>query len=119
MRSPPNDPRMPRIPQDEDGPVFNAPWEAHAFALCLTLHDEGHFTWREWVDGLSAEIRAAQQGGDPDLGDTYYLHWLGALEKILDGKGLISRREFAERKEEWAAADHSREFGQPLVRGEG
>ncbi len=37
---------------------------------------------------ISAEIAAAQAAGDPDLGDTYYRHWLAALEKIVVQKGL-------------------------------
>jgi Nitrile hydratase beta subunit len=37
---------------------------------------------------ISAEIQQAQAGGDPDLGDTYYRHWLAALEKIVLAKRL-------------------------------
>jgi hypothetical protein len=37
---------------------------------------------------MSAEIATAQAAGDSDLGDTYYLHWLAALEKIVVNKGL-------------------------------
>ncbi len=30
---------VPGMPRDEDGPVFREPWEAHAFAMALTLHE--------------------------------------------------------------------------------
>jgi hypothetical protein len=40
---------FPALPQDEDGPVFNQPWEAKAFALAVRLSEAGHFTWPEWV----------------------------------------------------------------------
>ena len=115
MRVPPNLPKMPQLPQDGDGPVFNAPWEAKAFAFVLDLHDKRCFTWSEWVDCLSAEIAAAKERGDPDLGDGYYLHWLAALEKIVAAKGLASGKELATRKAEWAAADRERAFGEAPV----
>jgi hypothetical protein len=37
------------IPRDRDGPVFRAPWEAQAFAMAVTLHERGVFTWQEWA----------------------------------------------------------------------
>ena len=79
---------LPLIPANEAGPVFHEPWEAQAFALVVALHQAGHFTWNEWVDTISAEIRQAQASGDPDLGNTYYHHWLAALEKIVLAKRL-------------------------------
>lgn len=115
MRTPPNLPNMPPLPQDGDGPVFHPPWEAQAFALTLDLYDKGHFTWPEWVEYLSVEIAAAKERGDPDLGDTYCMHWLDALEKIVAAKGLTSGEEFGVRKAEWAIADHERGFGEPPV----
>ena len=38
------------LPRDDEGPVFNSPWEAQAFAMTLSLHAAGAFTWREWAD---------------------------------------------------------------------
>src|SRR5271167_1489594 len=73
---------VPGIPQDADGPVFREPWEAHAFAMALTLHERGLFTWPEWAATLADEIKRAQAEGDPDAGDTYYRHWLAALERL-------------------------------------
>lgn len=89
---------LPSLPMDEEGPVFREPWEAAAFALVLKLYQGGHFTWPEWVDHLSAEIRAAQQAGDANLGSTYYRHWLAALEKLVADKGLAPAVELAQRK---------------------
>ncbi len=51
---------LPHIPCDAEGPVFREPWEAHAFALAVTLHQKGLFTWPEWAEALSAEITRAQ-----------------------------------------------------------
>src|ERR1700730_9317010 len=73
-----------------DGPVFRAPWEAHAFVLTLSLHARGLFTWNEWTAVLAEEIRRAQAAGDSDTGETYYRHWLSALERLVAVKGITT-----------------------------
>ena len=73
---------LPGIPLQAEGPVFNEPWEARAFAMTLALHERGVFTWPQWADALSREIGRAHVSGDADLGDTYYQHWLLALESL-------------------------------------
>jgi nitrile hydratase accessory protein len=67
-----------------DGPIFNEPWEARAFAMVLALHQRGVITWPQWAEALSRQIEAARAAGDADLGDTYYQHWLRALESLVD-----------------------------------
>jgi nitrile hydratase accessory protein len=114
-RVPPRHPDMPPIPQDGDGPVFREPWEAQAFAMVLELYDRGHFTWSEWVRHLSAEIAGALAQGEAGQGTSYYRHWLAALEKLVAAKGLSSAEELAGRRAQWAAADHHRGFGEPIV----
>jgi nitrile hydratase accessory protein len=71
------------MPRDADSPVFNEPWEARAFAMVLALHQRGLFTWPQWAAALSRQITQAQAAGDADLGDTYYQHWLLALESLV------------------------------------
>jgi nitrile hydratase accessory protein len=72
-----------------DEPPFREPCEAQAFAMTVKLHEAGHFTWPEWAAVLSEEIADAQKRGDPDLGTTYYHHWLRALERVVVEKGLV------------------------------
>ena len=103
------------IPLGDDGkPVFAAPWEASAFALAVRLSGEGHFSWDEWASTLSEEIRAAQGEGDPDLGDTYYRHWLHALERLCRERGLVSEPEALDRKEAWRRAYLNTPHGKPV-----
>jgi nitrile hydratase accessory protein len=111
----PPSPDVPALPRDEGGPVFRAPWEAQAFALAVTLHDAGHFSWREWAGRLAAEIARAGARGDPDRGDTYYEHWLAALETLVAEKGLVGAAELARRKAAWDAAARATPHGQPIV----
>jgi len=106
---------LPHIPVDEAGPVFREPWEAQAFALVVALHQAGHFTWPEWVATISAEIRQAQADGDPDLGHTYYRHWLAALEKITVAKRLAHDTDLRLRRIE-CAANPAGKHGHPARR---
>ncbi len=85
------------------GPVFREPWEAQAFAVVMKLHEAGCFTWPEWVETLAAEIKLAQAAGDPDTGETYYRHWLAALETLVQAKGLATGSELLTRRLEVAA----------------
>ncbi len=91
-------------PRDAAGPVFNAPWEAQVFSMTLLLHERGLFSWSEWAHALGAEIAAAQTRGDPDLGDSYYRHWLAALEGLLTRKGISSRSELTQCCDAWRRA---------------
>lgn len=109
---------LPRLPRDADGPVFNAPWEAHAFAMTLSLHERGVFTWPEWADTLSHEIQAAQAAGDADLGDTYYRHWLNALEALVAAKRISSTDELSRYRAAWDHAADRTPHGRPIVLGE-
>jgi nitrile hydratase accessory protein len=95
---------VPSIPRDSEGPVFREPWEAQAFAMALTLHQRGVFAWSEWAAVLADEIRRAQQAGDPDTGETYYRHWLCALERIVAEKGLADPASLARTRAAWSRA---------------
>ena len=97
-----------------DGPAFREPWEAHAFALAVKLHERGLFTWREWADALAEQIAAAKQRGDPDRGDTYYLHWLAALESLVAAKGAATVPELQRTAQAWDHAADRTPHGQPI-----
>lgn len=88
-------------PVDEEGPVFQAPWEAQAFALVLALHERGVFSWAEWATALHTAIATAGVNDDFDAGKTYYLHWLTALETLLLSKEFTSKPELDSRKAQW------------------
>jgi nitrile hydratase accessory protein len=105
---------LPALLRDEEGPVFKAPWEAQAFAMTLTLHTRGVFSWREWADALAAELAAAAARGEPDDGSHYYEHWLAALEKLAAGKKLVAEQELERRVDEWDAAARATPHGKPI-----
>jgi nitrile hydratase accessory protein len=105
---------LPGFPLDGEHPVFKEPWEAKAFAMVLRLHERGLFTWTEWADSLAQEIRAASAAGDADLGDTYYHHWLRALEALVARKGATSIDELARCQRAWAEAAGRTPHGSPI-----
>lgn len=108
---------LPALPMDDEGPVFEAPWQAQAFAMAVRLHEQGLFTWPEWAEVLSGEITAAQQSGDPDTGATYYNHWLNALERIVAAKGVATDDDLEKRRDEWERAALATPHGAPIVLG--
>lgn len=105
---------LPRIPRDEQGPVFAEPWQAQAFALAVKLSEAGYFTWKEWAAALAAELKAAADRGEPDDGSRYYEHWLATLERLATTRGLTDHATLAERKAAWADAYRHTPHGKPV-----
>ena len=105
---------VPGVPRDGDGPVFREPWEAQAFAMTLALHERGVFTWPEWAAALAAEIKRAQAAGDPDTGETYYLHWLNTLEKLVADKCVATQGTLHRYRDAWDRACDRTPHGQPI-----
>ena len=107
-------PALPGQPLGDEGPVFRAPWEAQAFAMAVALHARGLFTWSEWARTLAGRIAAAQRAGDADEGDTYYHHWLAALEALVAVKGATSAQELIRHQHAWDHAADRTPHGQPI-----
>ena len=105
---------LPEIPRDDEGPVFREPWEAQAFAMTLRLYQQDLFTWSEWAETLTAEIKRAQEAGDPDRGDTYYHHWLNALERLVAEKGVADTVTLDRYQTAWRHAADRTPHGEPI-----
>ncbi len=102
------------IPRNDNGPVFREPWQAEAFALALSLHERGLFTWNEWAAMLGDEIKKAQAAGDPDTGETYYPHWLNTLERIVAEKGVADVPQLKRTRQAWENACARTPHGAPI-----
>ena len=105
---------VPSIPRDAEGPVFREPWEAQAFAMALALYDRGLFSWPEWAATLADEIKRAQASGDPDTGETYYRHWLAALERVVAAKGVATSDTLHRYRDAWDHAADRTPHGRPI-----
>jgi len=105
---------VPDIPCDAEGPVFQEPWQAQAFAMALALQSRGVFTWGDWAKMLGEEIKKAQAAGDPDTGTTYYHHWLATLERMVAAKGLTTPEALARTCQAWDHAAQRTPHGTPI-----
>ena len=106
---------VPGIPRGPEGPVFREPWEAEAFAMAVALHERGLFAWSEWTAVLAEEIKRAQAEGDPDTGETYYRHWLAALERMVAEKGITDAASLARYRDAWDRAADRTPHGAPIL----
>jgi nitrile hydratase accessory protein len=95
------------------------PYSAHRarrrpFALALTLHDKGVFTWSEWATALSNETKTAQAAGDQDTGETYYLPGLPHSRELVAAKNVTTPEALARFYGAWDAAVRRTPRGPPI-----
>jgi nitrile hydratase accessory protein len=106
------DSRAAALPADADAPIFAEPWQAQAFAMTVALRDNGLFSWNEWAQALSAEVRRPEAASD---GHDYYEHWLAALETLLASKGLAAKADVDAMAGAWERAAHATPHGKPIL----
>jgi nitrile hydratase accessory protein len=99
------------LPAERDGPVFEGPWQAAAFALAVHLSERGAVPWSEWSAALGREIRA---GADAAEVDDYFKDWLRALERVCAEKGMVDAAEIDSRHEAWRRAYLDTPHGEPV-----
>jgi nitrile hydratase accessory protein len=101
-------------PHGTGGAVFAEPWEAHVFALAVTLSSQGLYSWPEWTEILGDEL--AQTSGDTEAlnGCRHYLHWITALERIAVARGIVDEQALAVRRRQWIESYGSTPHGQPV-----
>ena len=102
------------LPGSDGQPTFAEPWQAQAFALTVTLHKGGLFTWDEWAGTLGNEIAKDKASGGPQDGSKYYTLWLGALERLVTDKGAASHADLSALKDAWKENYLATPHGQPI-----
>nr|WP_269142493.1 nitrile hydratase accessory protein [Mesorhizobium composti] len=95
-----------------DEPAFAEPWQAQAFAMTVSLHEAGLFSWGEWAEALSAEVKRPDAAAD---GHDYYERWLTALEKLLAAKGAALPSDVDTLAAAWQRAAHATPHGKPIL----
>lgn len=106
---------IPPLLKDDGQPIFKDSWEAEAFAIGNLLIKQGFLSCSEWVEIFSQEIKNAQAKGDRDRGDTYYSHWLNALERLCMERGLTDWETYQKQLELWHKAVLNTPHGVPLA----
>lgn len=94
----------PAAPPRSNGELqFAAPWESRAFGVALALHDAGRIEWEDFRQALISEIGAWEAAHPSGEGWSYYQCWLGALERVVDGQGLVGDEDLRARASALAA----------------
>ena len=101
-------PDLPALLRDKDGPVFSEPWEAQVFAMILSLHERGAFTWNEWAQALGKQLKS-----EPE--ENYYESCLKTLETMVERNYILSHEERLDRIEAWDRAARATPHGQPIT----
>ena len=105
------DGRLPPVPAGDE-PPFDEPWQAQAFAMTVSLHEAGLFSWGEWAEALSAEVKRPDAAAD---GHDYYERWLAALEKLLAARGVAMPADVDAVAAAWQRAAHATPHGKPIL----
>ncbi|WP_197416050.1 nitrile hydratase accessory protein [Mycobacterium sp. GA-1199] len=93
--------------------AFESPWEARVFAIAVSLHERGLYTWREWTQALAARMADAQAAATFDVDESCYRHWLDALDDLLARNGIDSA-ETMRWRDAWQNAAGRTPHGEPL-----
>ena len=71
------------LPLEQGEPVFQEPWQARTFAMCLKLHEAGLFHWQEWAERLASNIAEFERSNVMTSSHDYYSVWQQTLEQLV------------------------------------
>jgi nitrile hydratase accessory protein len=77
------------LPRKSGEMVFHDEWERRAFAMAVSLAEQGVFEWSEFQQKLIAAVSDAERDDPQQPSRGYYESWLVALEALLEEKKLL------------------------------
>jgi nitrile hydratase accessory protein len=77
------------LPRKSGELVFHDDWERRAFALAVSLAEQGLFEWSEFQQQLIAAVAEAERDDPQHPTRGYYESWLVSLERLLARKQLL------------------------------
>ncbi len=90
------------LPEQADKLKFDAPWQARAFSVVLTMYERDMFQWNEFQARLIEEVQRDESEIE-DLESVYYEQWITAFEKLLLDKEICDPDELQHRVNEFAS----------------
>lgn len=95
---------------DENAAAFEAPWQARAFAIAVTLssHHEDIYSWTDFQAHLVSEIQSTEAATEDEGAGSesqYYGQWLRALERIVLEHELVDAETVRQRTRAFADGD--------------
>jgi nitrile hydratase accessory protein len=76
------------LPRKSGEMVFHTEWERRAFAMAVSLAEQGVLQWSEFQRRLIEAVAEAERDDPMRPSRGYYESWLAALESVLKEKGL-------------------------------
>jgi nitrile hydratase accessory protein len=77
------------LPRKSGEMVFHDDWERKAFAIAVSLAEQGAYEWSEFQQQLIKAIAEAEKDDSQNPSRGYYESWLAAMESLLEEKGLL------------------------------
>ena len=80
------------LPRKSGELVFHDEWERRAFALAVSLAEQGAFEWSAFQQQLIKAVAEAERDDPLHPSRGYYESWLVALEAVLGQRQLLGRK---------------------------
>lgn len=80
------------LPRKSGEMVFHNEWERRAFAIAVSLAEQGEFEWSEFQQELIRSVAEAEAIDPHHPSRGYYESWLVSLEAVLRKKHLLGDR---------------------------
>lgn len=84
------------LPEQAGKLEFETPWQARAFSLVVSLHQQGVFEWNEFQAQLIEEVQDYEYE-DETMESVYYRQWMTAFQKVLVDKDICEPEEIKNR----------------------
>ena len=79
------------LPRKSGEMVFHNDWERRAFAMAVSLAEQGAYDWREFQQQLINAVAESERADPMNPSRGYYESWLASLEALLKDKELIGK----------------------------
>jgi nitrile hydratase accessory protein len=95
------------LPRSNGELVFEAPWQARAFGVAVSLVQAQGLDWEAFRSRLIEQIGAWESEHRNSASDAYeyYEHWLAALERLVLETGMLSAADLELQIDQIAEAD--------------
>jgi nitrile hydratase accessory protein len=80
------------LPRKSGELVFHDDWERRAFAIAVSLSEQGYYEWSEFQQQLIRSVGEAEKDNPLEPSRGYYESWLVSLERLLADSGLVEEK---------------------------
>jgi nitrile hydratase accessory protein len=80
------------LPRKSGELVFHDDWERRAFAMAVSLSEQGYFEWPEFQQHLIRSVAEAEKDNPLEPSRGYYESWLISLERLMAESDLMEEQ---------------------------